>query len=113
MVCSYNFTVEHWLSMSKTCLNCTHNIDDCYLDWCIPTDGVQRLIITINRMLPGPTIDVCQGDTISVNVKNMLALGEGTTIHWHGFHQLGTPYMDGTQMISQCPILQYQEFEYR
>ncbi len=63
--------------------------------------------------MPGPLIDVCQGDTISVTVTNNLALGEATTLHWHGFHQVGTPFMDGTNMISQCPIHQYQQFEYR
>ena len=37
---------------------------------------------------------------------------EGTTIHWHGPHQFGTPYMDGTAMTSQCPISFGNSFTY-
>ncbi|CAB0032828.1 unnamed protein product [Trichogramma brassicae] len=39
-------------------------------------------------------------------------LSESTTIHWHGFKQRGTPYMDGVPFVSQCPILPGQTFQY-
>ncbi len=29
---------------------------------------------------------------------------EGTTIHWHGLLQKGTPWMDGVPSLTQCPI---------
>lgn len=38
---------------------------------------------------------------------------ETTAIHWHGIHQVGTPYMDGVPMISQCPILPHNTFRYQ
>ena len=40
-------------------------------------------------------------------------MSEGVSIHWHGLYQRGTPWMDGPEMISQCPILPGQTFEYR
>ena len=39
-------------------------------------------------------------------------LSESTAIHWHGFHQKGTPYMDGVPYVTQCPILPGESFQY-
>ena len=64
-------------------------------------------------MLPGPLIQVCQNDIINVVVNNNLRMGESTTIHWHGILQNGSPYMDGTSMITQCAIHSHSSFEYR
>lgn len=52
----------------------------------MPGDGFKRSILTVNRMMPGPLIDVCEGDTLVIDVDNKL-MGESTTIHWHGLHQ--------------------------
>lgn len=49
---------------------------------------------------------------VSVRVHNRLKT-EGVTFHWHGILQRGTPWMDGASMISQCPIMPGQVFEYR
>lgn len=49
---------------------------------------------------------------VSVRVYNRLQT-EGVTFHWHGILQKGTPWMDGASMISQCPIMPGQMFEYR
>jgi FtsP/CotA-like multicopper oxidase with cupredoxin domain len=38
---------------------------------------------------------------------------EGTSIHWHGFLQTGTPWYDGTTTVSQCPIAPGVSFTYR
>jgi hypothetical protein len=46
---------------------------------------------------------VCQHDRVIVDVENDL-MTESTTVHWHGQHQKGTPYMDGTPFVTQCPI---------
>lgn len=51
---------------------------------------------------------VCEGDEVIVSVQNMLEDGLATTIHWHGQHMLGTPYMDGVGQVTQCHI-QHQE----
>lgn len=62
-------------------------------------------------MMPGPRLQVCLGDTISVDVINQM-MGESTTIHWHGMHQTDTPFMDGVPMITQCPIPPHTTFRY-
>lgn len=59
---------------------------DCRQPQCIYADGVKRNILVVNRMMPGPALEVCQGDTVVVDVVNNL-MGEGTAIHWHGIHQ--------------------------
>lgn len=67
--------------------------------------------MSVNRMIPGPAVQVCQNDVINVIVKN--ELHEGTSIHWHGMLQKGTPHMDGVSLITQCPINYNNAFEYR
>ncbi|KDN52994.1 multicopper oxidase [Tilletiaria anomala UBC 951] len=65
--------------------------------------GVQKPMLTVNQMSPGPTIEANLGDTILVYVKN--ELGNATTsIHWHGALQNGTNFMDGTIGVSECGI---------
>lgn len=54
---------------------------------------------------------VCQGDEIIVDVENSLQ-SEETTLHWHGHHQRGTPYMDGVPFVTQCPIPSGNSFRY-
>uniref|UniRef100_A0A0D3H618 L-ascorbate oxidase n=1 Tax=Oryza barthii TaxID=65489 RepID=A0A0D3H618_9ORYZ len=74
-------------------------------------DCVRKLAVTINGHTPGPTIRAVQGDTIVVNVKNSL-LTENVAIHWHGIRQIGTPWADGTEGVTQCPILPGDTFAY-
>uniref|UniRef100_A0A1B6FJ43 Laccase n=1 Tax=Cuerna arida TaxID=1464854 RepID=A0A1B6FJ43_9HEMI len=112
MICHYDFAVEWYYAMSKACYNCSQNSSDCFRPDCVPADGVKRTIITVNRMLPGPSIEVCLGDHIIVDVANHLS-EEGTSIHWHGHHQRGSPYMDGVPFISQCPIPSNSVFRYQ
>ncbi len=47
-----------------------------------------------------------------VHVTNNLLL-EGLSIHWHGMHMKGNPWMDGVPYVTQCPILPQQTFTYR
>ncbi|KAJ3705670.1 hypothetical protein LUZ61_009375 [Rhynchospora tenuis] len=77
-------------------------------------DCFNKLAITINGQTPGPTIYASQGDTIVVEVNNSL-LTENTAIHWHGIQTgtIGTPWMDGTEGVTQCPILPGETFIYR
>ncbi|XP_059433083.1 L-ascorbate oxidase-like [Corylus avellana] len=74
-------------------------------------DCYKKLAITINGGTPGPTILAQQGDTVIVEVKNNLML-ENLAIHWHGIRQIGTPGMDGTEGVTQCPILPGDTFKY-
>ena len=80
---------------------------------CISSNGYERPVISINRMIPGPAIQVCQGDIIDATVFNHLRNGESTSIHWHGQIQNGSNHMDGVGMITQCPILPHTSFQYR
>lgn len=111
MTCKYTFKMEWYETLSKACFDCPTNQTDCFRPHCIPGDGVRRSVLVVNRMMPGPTIQVCNGDTVIVDVKNHL-LGESTTIHWHGLHQRETPYMDGVPHISQCAIPPGSTFRY-
>lgn len=75
-------------------------------------DCYKKLVITINGRTPGPSIVANQGDTIVVELKNSL-LTENVAIHWHGIRQIGTPWMDGTEGVTQCPILPGDTFVYK
>ncbi|XP_002528975.2 L-ascorbate oxidase [Ricinus communis] len=75
-------------------------------------DCCKKLVITINGGSPGPTILAQQNDTIIVEVKNNL-LTENLAIHWHGIRQIGTPWFDGTEGVTQCPIVPGDTFKYQ
>ena len=57
---------------------------------------------------------MCEGDIIVVDVYNDMAevQSEGTTIHWHGILHEKKAYVDGVDMITQCPIEFRQTFRY-
>ncbi|KAK6074337.1 multicopper oxidase [Seiridium cupressi] len=65
-------------------------------------DGVERLVMSINGSVPGPTIYADWGDTIVVHVNNALTTN-GTSIHFHGIRQNRTSQEDGVASITQCP----------
>ena len=46
-----------------------------------------------------------------VDVINTLVT-EPVTIHWHGLAQFNTPWMDGAEIITQCPIAPGTSFRY-
>ncbi|XP_018332567.1 laccase-2 [Agrilus planipennis] len=112
LTCYYNWTLALFRTMSKACYDCPKNLSDCYLEDCIAADGTEKMIFSVNKLLPGPKIEICEGDTIIVDVKNILP-AISTTIHWHGIPQRETPYMDGTPMITQCLIEPYTTFRYK
>ena len=68
-------------------------------------------IIAVNDRIPGPTLIVAEGQKVVVDVRNELA-SEGVTVHWHGVHQKGTPWMDGVGFVSQVPIMPGSVFRY-
>ncbi|KAM7275251.1 hypothetical protein ACFE04_017117 [Oxalis oulophora] len=75
-------------------------------------DCFKKLALTINGKSPGPTILAQKGDTIIVDVINNLGT-ENVAIHWHGIRQRGTPWFDGTEGVTQCPILPGDTFTYK
>ena len=63
--------------------------------------------------LPGPTIEANEGDVIKVKVTNLNPF-TGSSVHWHGIHQVNTQFMDGVAGITQCQLQpkSSQEFEF-
>ncbi|KAF7815491.1 L-ascorbate oxidase-like [Senna tora] len=75
-------------------------------------DCVDKLVLGINGQFPGPTIRAEAGDTLDIAVTNKLST-EGTSIHWHGIRQIGTPWADGVVSVTQCAITPGETFHYR
>ena len=46
--------------------------------------GVTTSVLAYNGRIPGPTLDVREGDHVIVHFRN--ELDEPTTVHWHGIH---------------------------
>jgi FtsP/CotA-like multicopper oxidase with cupredoxin domain len=65
-------------------------------------DGRVREVWGYNGQLPGPLLRAKQGARVRIRVEN--ALSAATSIHWHGFRQLGTPTMDGVEGVAREPI---------
>jgi L-ascorbate oxidase len=59
--------------------------------------------ILVNGKFPGPILYSQKNQLLIVRVVNEMK--ENTiSLHWHGIVQAKTPFMDGTSMVSQCPI---------
>lgn len=68
-------------------------------------DGYEKRMILVNGQFPGPIIEANWGDTIQVTVHNNLTDNPGgTSIHWHGFLQHQSQWMDGTPGISTITL---------
>ena len=72
---------------------------------------VNEAFIAVNGLIPGPTLVVTHNQTVIIDVKNML-INKKVSIHWHGQFQNNTPWMDGVDHISQCPIPTCASFRY-
>ncbi|KAL0434876.1 UNVERIFIED_CONTAM: Laccase-3 [Sesamum radiatum] len=68
-------------------------------------------ITTVNGQFPGPTITACNGDKLVIKVTNRAAYN--VTIHWHGIRQMRTPWADGPEYVTQCPIMPGGTYTYR
>ncbi|XP_014606094.1 PREDICTED: L-ascorbate oxidase-like isoform X1 [Polistes canadensis] len=112
MICRVKLTLEVFQSLSKSCGNCLSNETACLAHNCVSADGQRRIIMTANRQMPGPSIQVCENDILVVDVVNKLP-GKAAAIHWRGQSQIETPYMDGTPLVTQCPIPSYTTFQYK
>ncbi|KAF7142970.1 hypothetical protein RHSIM_Rhsim05G0202200 [Rhododendron simsii] len=71
----------------------------------------QQVITAANGSLPGPTIQVHEGDTLVVHVFNKSPYN--LTIHWHGVFQLRSGWADGPEFVTQCPILPGNKYTYK
>ena len=71
--------------------------------------GVRRIATAVNGRVPGPQLRWREGDTITVRVKNRLAVP--TSVHWHGV--LVPADMDGVPGLSFAGIPPGETFVYR
>lgn len=81
----------------------------------IAPDGYPIDAIVVNGQTPGPVLFAQKGERIQVNVTNILveeSMNTSTSVHWHGIKQLGSAEMDGTAMVTQCPIASGNSFLY-
>ncbi|XP_039812084.1 laccase-8-like [Panicum virgatum] len=71
---------------------------------------MNSVVYTANQQLPGPTVEVSEGDTLVVHVVN--GSPYPISLHWHGIFQLQSGWADGANMITQCPIQPSARFTY-
>ncbi|CAO2144917.1 unnamed protein product [Urochloa humidicola] len=71
----------------------------------------ETLVTVVNGQLPGPAIEVTEGDSVTVHVVNNSP--HNITIHWHGVKQWRNCWADGVPMITQPEILPSQNLTYR
>ncbi|KAK3949308.1 Cupredoxin [Pseudoneurospora amorphoporcata] len=75
-------------------------------------DGLaKRQVIGINQQWPPPRIDAQVGDRLIVNLLNSLG-DQDTSLHFHGLFMNGSTHMDGSSMVTQCPIPPGASFTY-
>ncbi|KAJ8121315.1 hypothetical protein O1611_g10137 [Lasiodiplodia mahajangana] len=74
-------------------------------------DGVERVVLSVNGSVPGPTIIADWGDTVVVHVTNSME-NNGTGIHFHGIRQNYTNQNDGVPSLTQCPIAPGSSYTY-
>lgn len=100
--CYYQLVVHNYQRLGPECQRCQFDERACASEHCIYGDGVANPVMAVNRMVPGPSIELCENDTVVVDVLNYLS--EPTTMHWHGVHMHRTPEMDGAPFITQYPL---------
>ncbi|KAJ8753901.1 hypothetical protein K2173_000155 [Erythroxylum novogranatense] len=71
----------------------------------------QQVVTAVNGSVPGPTLNVREGDTLVVHVINKSSYN--MTIHWHGIFQVLSAWADGPNMVTQCPIQPGKNYTYR
>lgn len=76
-----------------------------------PDGACNRPVIAVNGEWPLPLITASVGDQLVLHVHNELG-NASTSIHFHGFFQNGTNYMDGAVGVTQCGIPPGESFTY-
>jgi manganese oxidase len=75
------------------------DLDASVIRWNI-LPNVQVTAYAINRQVPGPRLELTEGDRVRINFTNHLP--EPTTMHWHGL--IVPNAMDGPGYITQLPV---------
>jgi len=71
--------------------------------------GVTANAMTINGGIPGPTIQLVEGDLAIINVTNKMDVE--TSVHWHGL--ILPNFQDGVPYLTTPPIKAGTTFQYR
>ncbi|XP_060529853.1 uncharacterized protein LOC132704101 [Cylas formicarius] len=116
MICRVKLNIEMYHIDNRICQDCRNNSSTsshCNNIFCAMTDtSNSNGIITANRQLPGPAIQVCENDILIVDVINKIP-GHSVSLHWRGQPNAETPFMDGVPMITQCPVPSFTTFQYK
>jgi FtsP/CotA-like multicopper oxidase with cupredoxin domain len=83
------------------------DLDVSVIEWRILPDK-PVLAYAFNHQVPGPRIELRQGDRVRINVTNHLP--ESTSVHWHGLVLPNS--MDGPAEVTQAPIRPGSRFTY-
>ncbi|MPC44193.1 Laccase-4 [Portunus trituberculatus] len=102
--CYYHFHAQQYYTMSRACYSCPDNLDDCSREECIVADGTSIPVLAINRQMPGPSIQVCEGDHVVIDLENGY-ISDTEALHFHGMAMTGYQYYDGVPFLTQCPVL--------
>ena len=106
-----NVTGEAFSVVNGTCQDYT----DTTKFTCIEPNWVDgknfKVVLTLNGVIPSPTIIVDEGATVIAHIRNTL-FSQATSIHWHGLEQFNTPWMDGVGGITHCQIQPGTTFTY-
>lgn len=71
-------------------------------------DDVSVDAYAYNRQVPGPRLQITEGDRVRINFHN--ALPESTTVHWHGL--IVPNDMDGPAEVTQPPVRPGESYTY-
>ena len=110
-----------WLSAVTALLLCLSpsfclaetTVKDFRVGWVLanPDGAFERPTVGINGQWPIPQLTATVGDRMILNVHNDLG-NASTSLHFHGFFQNGTNYMDGAVGVTQCAIPPGGSFTY-
>lgn len=74
-------------------------------------DCIDALAILVNGQFPGPVLEVDPGERMEVLIENQMAT-QSITVHFHGQHFVGAPYMDGALHMTSCEIVPNASHKY-
>lgn len=106
--CRYDFYVSEFNNSTRRCNESQEGNNDQL--FCL-ANKIHRSPLAVNGKSPGPSIEICLGDTLEVYLYNKLNFE--VSFHWHGLRQKGFVHMDGVPMVTQCPILPFSGFRYK
>ena len=110
MSCYFRLVVHNYQTLGPECQRCMHDPSACEQEQCIYGDGIATGVMAVNRQVPAPSMEVCENDTIIVDILNYLT--ETFTMHWHGMRMLQNPESDGAAFITQYPVQPAEVYRY-